>query len=369
MKFITLENLSQFWSNIKREIDNIKASMGNKADRTELPKDLGDLTNNAGYLKSVTNISGNAGTATKLQKAVNINGVAFDGSKSITVADSTKVAPSGSSFTANRIATFADTTGKAIKDSGFTIGASLPSDAKFTDTNTWRGVQDNLTSTLTDQSLSANQGKVLKGLIDGKANSNHTHDDRYYTENEIDNKLGGKVPTSSNSSITVQADADSSSTSEYISLRAGGNELKIISSAGGSSPAKTNNVFYNGNALYHTGHKPSKGDVGLGNVDNTSDADKPVSTAQQAALDLKQDKTDNTLATTSKTVVGAINEVKGVADAAAKADASNITVATWKTKLGFITADGAVTGNDKEGEARSCSIEVNEKDKDLILFA
>lgn len=32
-----------------------------------------------------------------------------------------------------------------------------------------------------------------------------------------------------------------------------------------------------------------KGDVGLGNVDNTSDANKPVSTAQQTALDLKQD--------------------------------------------------------------------------------
>lgn len=44
-----------------------------------------------------------------------------------------------------------------------------------TDTNTWRGVQDNLTSTATDQSLSANQGKVLKGLIDGKAASSHTH--------------------------------------------------------------------------------------------------------------------------------------------------------------------------------------------------
>lgn len=134
MKFITLENLSQFWSNVKKELDNIKASMGNKADKTELPKDLGDLTNNAGYLKSVTDISGNAATATKLRTAVNINGVAFDGSKAITVADSTKVAPSGSSFTANRIATFADTTGKAIKDSGFTIATSVPANAKFTDT-------------------------------------------------------------------------------------------------------------------------------------------------------------------------------------------------------------------------------------------
>lgn len=35
----------------------------------------------------------------------------------------------------------------------------------------------------------------------------------------------------------------------------------------------------------------SKSDVGLSNVDNTSDANKPVSTDQQAALDLKADKT------------------------------------------------------------------------------
>lgn len=36
------------------------------------------------------------------------------------------------------------------------------------DTNTWRGVQNNLTSTATDQSLSAYQGKVLKDLVDTK---------------------------------------------------------------------------------------------------------------------------------------------------------------------------------------------------------
>lgn len=36
----------------------------------------------------------------------------------------------------------------------------------------------------------------------------------------------------------------------------------------------------------------TKGNIGLGNVDNTSDMDKPVSTAQQAALDLKADDAD-----------------------------------------------------------------------------
>ena len=78
----------------------------------------------------------------------------------------------------------------------YTLGKSVPADAKFTDTNTWRGVQDNLTSTATDQSLSANQGKVLKGLVDGKAASSHTHDDRYYTESEINTKLNGKANAS-----------------------------------------------------------------------------------------------------------------------------------------------------------------------------
>ena len=78
----------------------------------------------------------------------------------------------------------------------YTLGKSVPADAKFTDTNTWRGIQDNLTSTATDQSLSANQGKVLKGIVDGKAASSHTHDDRYYTESEMNTKLNGKANAS-----------------------------------------------------------------------------------------------------------------------------------------------------------------------------
>lgn len=57
-------------------------------------------------------------------------------------------------------------------------------------------------------------------------------------------------------------------------------------------------------------HGVTAAQVGLGNVDNTSDEDKPISTATQAALDLKQDITDNTLETASKTVPGAINETK-----------------------------------------------------------
>lgn len=45
--------------------------------------------------------------------------------------------------------------------------------------STWRPVVDNLTSNSATSSLSANQGKVLKALIDGKSNSDHNHDGKY----------------------------------------------------------------------------------------------------------------------------------------------------------------------------------------------
>ena len=45
--------------------------------------------------------------------------------------------------------------------------------------STWRPVVDNLTSDSTTSSLSANQGRVLKALIDGKYDSDDNHDDRY----------------------------------------------------------------------------------------------------------------------------------------------------------------------------------------------
>ena len=45
--------------------------------------------------------------------------------------------------------------------------------------STWRPVVDNLTSDSTTSSLSANQGRILVGLINGKSDSEHNHDDRY----------------------------------------------------------------------------------------------------------------------------------------------------------------------------------------------
>lgn len=112
----------------------------------------------------------------------------------------------------------------------YALNKTVPADAKFTDTNTWRGIQNNLTSDSTDQSLSAAQGKALKTLVDGKAPSVHTH-----TKSQITD-----FPTSMPAS-DVSAWAKAATKPSY-----------------------------------------TKAEVGLGNVDNTADKDKNVKYATSA---------------------------------------------------------------------------------------
>lgn len=82
-------------------------------------------------------------------------------------------------------------TWRDIKINNVSIGSNIldlrnGSNTTLTNTNgvvtinsTWRPVVDNLTSNSTTSSLSANQGRILKALIDGKSNSDHNHDGRY----------------------------------------------------------------------------------------------------------------------------------------------------------------------------------------------
>lgn len=112
----------------------------------------------------------------------------------------------------------------------YALNKTVPADAKFTDTNTWRGIQNNLTSDSTDQSLSAAQGKALKTLVDGKAPASHKH-----TKSQITD-----FPTSMPAS-DVSAWAKAATKPSY-----------------------------------------TKAEVGLSNVDNTADKDKSVNYATSA---------------------------------------------------------------------------------------
>lgn len=68
-------------------------------------------------------------------------------------------------------------------------------------------------------------------------------------------------------------------------------EDKPVSKAQSEAISVVQNSVDTHKARVDNPHSVTKAQVGLGNVDNTSDADKPISTVQQTALDLKADKT------------------------------------------------------------------------------
>jgi hypothetical protein len=90
-----------------------------------------------------------------------------------------------------------------------------------------------------------------------------------------------------------------------------------------------------------------KSDVGLGNVDNTADASKPVSTAQQTALDLKANLSGPTFTGTvsgiTKTMVG-LENVDNTTDVGKPVSTAQQTALDLKANLSGATFTGAVSG-------------------------
>jgi hypothetical protein len=91
----------------------------------------------------------------------------------------------------------------------------------------------------------------------------------------------------------------------------------------------------------------SKAMVGLGNVDNTSDANKPVSTATQTALDLKASLSGATFTGTvngiTATMVG-LGSVNNTSDAAKPISTATQTALDAKASLSGATFTGTVNG-------------------------
>lgn len=90
-------------------------------------------------------------------------------------------------------------------------------------------------------------------------------------------------------------------------------------------------------------HVVTKAQVGLGNCDNTSDADKPVSTAQQTALDAKVDDTQIVSAWQGTTDNAHIPSEKLTKDTIDGVDASAVHKAGAETITGAKTIKGDIT--------------------------
>ncbi|HEX7633121.1 MAG TPA: hypothetical protein VF401_02210 [Candidatus Saccharimonadales bacterium] len=192
---------------------------------------------------------------------------------------------------------------------------------------------------------------------------------------------GGKVPTanlgsgSASSSTYLRGDGTWATVAGGSSTLAGNTDVAIVSPSDqqlltydAASHKWINQTGVNSVAGRTGAVTLSRSDVGLGNVDNTSDANKPVSTAQQTALDAKEptvtggttaqyyrgDKSWQTLNTTA--VAEGSNlyytdaRVSANSTVTGKADKASVTGAT-KTKItynsqGIVTAGADATTAD-----------------------
>lgn len=106
-----------------------------------------------------------------------------------------------------------------------------------------------------------------------------------YTNTEIDSKVSA-VSSALNDKVD-KVSGKGLSTNDYTTAE----KTKLANIEAGAQVNTITGVKGNSEASYRTGNvNITKENIGLGNVDNTSDADKPISTAVQTALDAKQGK-------------------------------------------------------------------------------
>lgn len=209
--------------------------------------------------------SGNANTATTLKTARTINGTSFNGSANITTANwgtarTLTIGNSGKSVNGSgNVSWTLDEIGAAAKSHGNHVPATQTADNKkfLRNDNTWQ--------TVTPANI-------------------------------------GAVPIDTGGNITIHADSDASSTSEYALIKAGHNELKVASSAGGGTVTRgQDKLTFNGNIVYHAGRKPTLSELGAA-ASNHSHSNYAASSHGHNYLNVKGTNTINSTAddTTAK---------------------------------------------------------------------
>lgn len=203
-------------------------------------------------------------------------------------------------------------------------------------------VVDNLTSTDTDKALSANQGKMLKDII-GTLTILDTTDKTSIVNaiNELKLLIDGiditeVISDTTDTSTTLTYSIDriktliQQSKDELINWASGAYDtLQELASELQNNDTDITNILtqqakrvaVNQSQVFTQAEKQQARDnIDLWNVDNTSDLDKPISTATQTALNSKQPAgtyntiiwTDNDINTSGATIIDYINVTDGV---------------------------------------------------------
>jgi len=120
-----------------------------------------------------------------------------------------------------------------------------------------------------------------------------------------------------------------------------GYELYEIHDVRITSVANNDIIYYDNSTSLWKNKQLSKSDVGLGNVDNTSDANKPISSATQTALDTK---VDENAAITGATKTKITYDSKGLVTAGEDIGASDLPSGIDAAKIGSGTVSNTEFG-------------------------
>ena len=214
-----------------------------------------------------TSVTGNAGSATKLETVRTINGVSFDGTANITISatDSTARIASSEKGVPNGVAT--------LDASGLVPSTQLPSyvDDVLEYANTAgfpvTGETAKIYVALDSNKVYRWSGSAYVEIMSSPGSTDVVTEgstNLYFKESRVRNTVLSGISFLTNATVTA---ADS-----------------VLSAFGKIQKQITDHL-----ANVSNPHSVTKAQVGLANVDDTSDANKPVSTAQQSALNLKAD--------------------------------------------------------------------------------
>ena len=133
----------------------------------------------------------------------------------------------------------------------------------------------------------------------------------------MDSKLDTKsTPTSGDTVLARDILTNKAVEIPIESLGGGGSGLALGETSSTAYRGDRGKIAYDHSQVTGNPHGTTKSDVGLGNVDNTSDLNKPISTATQTALDLKENlankATDLSSPNNNKypTTLAVVNETK-----------------------------------------------------------
>ena len=152
-------------------------------------------------------------------------------------------------------------------------------------------IVDNLGSAAADRPLSANQGRILKSLIDN---------------------IDAILSSNDTSLDEIQEIVD------YIKQNRQDLQALGISNIAGLVDALSGKADTHGDYANLRARSTTKADVGLGQADNTPDAQKPVSAPQQQALDGKVGKVTGKGLSTEDFTTELLNKLNGIAAEATK---------------------------------------------------